>query len=95
MFKVKIYGAGSIGNHYAYAFRKRSWHVKIFDNDKKALLRMKNDIYPSRYGKWDPKIELIKKDDNDYYDLVVIGTPPDTHLKIANKVLTRQQNMSY
>jgi predicted dehydrogenase len=87
MTKVKIYGAGSIGNHYAYAFRKRSWDVKIFDTDDKALTRMKKEIYPNRYGKWDPKIKLINKDDNSFYDLIIIGTPPDTHLKIANKIL--------
>ena len=87
MFSVKIYGAGSIGNHYAYAFRKRFWNVKVFDTDDKALMRMKNLLYPSRYGKWDPKIELLKKDDDYYYDLILIGTPPDTHLKIANKIL--------
>jgi predicted dehydrogenase len=87
MFSVKIYGAGSIGNHYAYAFRKKSWAVKVFDTDHKALIRMKNLIYPSRYGKWDSKINLMNKDDNEYYDLIVIGTPPDTHLKIANKIL--------
>ena len=89
MFKVKIYGAGSIGNHYSYAFRKRSWKVKVYDIDKKALQRMKKNIYPSRYGKWDDKIELTNKNDNEYYDLIVIGTPPDTHLKLANKILER------
>lgn len=87
MFSVKIYGAGSIGNHYAYAFRKKSWNIKVFDTDPKALLRMKNLLYPNRYGKWDPKIQLMNQDDNKYYDLIIIGTPPDTHLQIANKVL--------
>ena len=87
MFSVKIYGAGSIGNHYAYAFRKKSWHIKVFDTDIEALKRMKNQLYPSRYGQWDPAIKLMKQDDNEYYDLIIIGTPPDTHLKIANKIL--------
>ncbi len=89
MFSVKIYGAGSIGNHYAYALRRRSWKVKIFDTDQKALIRMKKKIYPNRYGKWDKNINLTNKDDQNYYDLIIIGTPPDTHLKIANKVLEK------
>jgi len=87
MFSVKIYGAGSIGNHYAFAFRKKNWNVKVFDTDKKALLRMKYKIYPNRYGKWDTKINLIEKDDKEIYDLIIIGTPPETHLKIANNIL--------
>ena len=87
MFNIKIYGAGSIGNHYAYAFRKRSWNVKVFDTDRVALVRMKELLYPNRYGKWDSKITLTNKDDDKYYDLILIGTPPDTHLKIANKIL--------
>lgn len=87
MFNVKIYGAGSIGNHFAFAFRKRKWNVTVFDVDKKALLRMKKNIYPSRYRKWDSKINLLNKDDKLHYDLILIGTPPDTHLKIANKIL--------
>ena len=65
MFNVKIYGAGSVGNHYAYAFRRRSWNVKVFDTDHKALIRMKEMLYPNRYGKWDSKISLTNKDDND------------------------------
>ena len=89
MFSVKIYGAGSIGNHYAYAFRKRYWDVTVFDTDPSALKRMKTLLYPSRYGKWDKKIKLMFKDDNKYYDLIFVGTPPDTHLNIANKILKK------
>ena len=88
-FSVKIYGAGSIGNHYAYALRRRSWKVRVFDTDQQALIRMKKKIYPNRYGEWDKNIDLINKDDENYYDLIIIGTPPDTHLKIANKVLAK------
>ena len=61
--------------------------VKIFDTDPKALARMKNQLYPGRYGRWDPKIKLMSEDDNKYYDLIIIGTPPETHLKIATKSL--------
>jgi predicted dehydrogenase len=81
--KVKIYGAGSIGNHYAYACRKKNWDVTIFDKDVKALERTKKKIYVSRYGRWDSKIKLLDKDNNNYYDIIIIGTPPDSHLSIA------------
>ena len=53
MKKVKIYGAGSIGNHLSRAFRTIGYEVFVCDTDKAALERMKNEIYPSRYGAWD------------------------------------------
>ena len=86
---VKIYGAGSIGNHYAKACRNKRWNVTIFDKDPKALIRTRNFIYPNRYKKWDKKIRLISKDENLFYDLIIIGTPPDSHLNIANKILDK------
>ena len=83
--KVKIFGAGSIGNHLAHASRKLSWEVDVFDIDKQALDRMKEEIYPSRYGKWDESINLLKdKIPNKDYDLILVGTPPDTHIKVAS-----------
>ena len=89
MFKVKVYGAGSIGNHLTYACRNKGWDVTICDNDDKALERTKNDIYPARYGAWDDSIKLIntKVLDNGKYDLVIIGTPPETHASIALDLL--------
>ena len=56
--KAKIIGAGSVGNHLANACRRRGWMVTLSDIDNNALLRSKNLIYPSRYGKWDPEIVL-------------------------------------
>ena len=44
--KVKIYGAGSIGNHLANASRQMGWSVDICDVDRSALKRTKNEIYP-------------------------------------------------
>ena len=82
---VKIYGAGSIGNHYANAYIRKGWNVSIYDTDKKALIRTKKIIYPSRYGKWNNKIKLLTKDDNKFYDLIVVGTPPSSHYNIAKK----------
>ena len=84
--KVKIYGAGSIGNHYANSYINNGCAVTIYDIDIKALQRTKNFIYPNRYGKWNKKIKLINKDDENFYDIIIIGTPPDSHLKIAKKI---------
>jgi len=83
--KVKIYGAGSIGNHLAQASRRMGWSVDICDIDPKALERTKNDIYPSRYGEWDDNIGLYNCNDMPIgiYDFVIIGTPPDSHMSLA------------
>ena len=91
MYKVKIFGAGSIGNHLAYACRNKDWKVTICDIDNEALERTKNEIYPSRYNSWDDSISLINAtiEDNDIYDLIIIGTPPNTHLSIALEVINK------
>ena len=89
MFKVKIIGAGSIGNHLAHASRSKGWAVTLADMDQAALQRARDSIYPSRYGKWDDAIVL--KDSAaamaEPADIVFIGTPPDSHIKLANDVL--------
>lgn len=91
MANVLIFGAGSIGNHLAYACRTRGWDVTITDTDPEALNRTKNDIYPSRYKAWDDGIKLVTPDriGPDRADLVIIGTPPDTHIKLALDVLKK------
>lgn len=83
--KVKIYGAGSIGNHLANASRKMGWDVVICDVDEAALKRTQFEIYPSRYGKWDDAIKLCKNEDapKGGFDLIVIGTPPHVHIPLA------------
>ncbi len=60
MLSVKIFGAGSIGNHLAHACRGRGFRVMICDLDPAALERTKNDIYPTRYGSWEPALELAR-----------------------------------
>jgi len=55
--KVKIIGAGSIGNHLAQACRRIGWEVTVVDKDQAAIERMKNEIYPKRYGSWDENIK--------------------------------------
>lgn len=83
--KVKIIGAGSIGNHLAHASMCLNWKVDLCDIDNEALLRTKNEIYPSRYKKWNEKIRLFQSKDcpKVNYDLIFIGTPPDSHIKLA------------
>jgi predicted dehydrogenase len=89
MYTVKIYGAGSIGNHLANAFRHREFDVILTDIDNRALERAKNEIYPSRYGSWDLNIqlELSKNVISLKTDIVFIGTPPEFHIEIALKEL--------
>ena len=70
----------SIGNHLSYALRKFDYEVEVIDIDKNALSRMRDDIYPSRYGKWDSNIKLFEEPSQDYVDLEIIGTPPDLSL---------------
>ena len=43
---------------------------------------MKNQIYPSRYQKWDESIDLLLEPSKSFVDLEVIGTPPDKHAEI-------------
>ena len=80
--KARVFGAGSIGNHITHALKNIDYKVEVVDIDNSALSRMKNEIYPSRYGKWDDSISLMKNPSNDFVDLEVIGTPPDSHSKI-------------
>lgn len=89
--RVKIFGAGSIGNHLAHACRGMDWQVTICDLDSSALERTRTDIYPSRYGSWDDGISLAEVGSvaNDPFDVVIVGTPPDTHMAIALDQLER------
>lgn len=83
--KVKIHGAGSIGNHLSNASRSLGWSVDLVDTDPKALERTRTQIYPSRYGGFDPAIRLFESTDapRGGYDLIFIGTPPDVHMPLA------------
>jgi predicted dehydrogenase len=87
--RAKIVGAGSIGNHLARALRSHDVAVDLVDADPDALARARDDIYPARYGAWDPSIGLHLADDapRGGYDLIVIGTPPDSHLPLAMAAL--------
>lgn len=93
--QVKIYGAGSIGNHLAHACRSLDWNVVICDTDESALKRTREQIYPGRYGAWDPEIELTSPDklNGRYFDSVIIGTPPDTHVDLAIRELDSRRDL--
>ena len=90
MYNVKIIGAGSIGNHLAHASRTLGWHVTLCDVDQAALDRTQFQIYPTRYGAWDEAITLTLAADapRGGFDLIIIGTPPDSHLPLALEALT-------
>ena len=91
MHKVRIIGAGSIGNHLANAFVNNDFYVEITDKDPKALYRTKNEIYPTRYGSWDDRIVIVQNSETGFYetDVLVIGTPPNTHIEIVLQQLKR------
>ena len=86
---MKIFGAGSIGNHLANASRAMGWQVDICDLDAAALERTRSEIYPARYGSWDEGIRLFKAEEapEGEYDLIFIGTPPDSHMALALKAV--------
>lgn len=90
--KVKIIGAGSIGNHLSKASRSAGWEVTVVDKDPEALRRMKEEIYPKRYEAWDEAIKLFSSDEapKGGYDVIFVGTPPDIHLPIATQVLKEE-----
>src|SRR5690606_29875532 len=90
--RVKIIGAGSIGNHLAYGCRRQGWEVVRCDSDSEALQRTRDEIYPGRYGHWDEAIYLAHPEETtrEEFDVVIIGTPPDTHIGIALDVLKQR-----
>ena len=90
---IKIIGAGSAGNHICFAFRKIGAKVTLTDASNESLLRTKNIIYKKRYGKWDNSIKLLKeKNDFSKYDLIIISTPPSTHINLLNKNINNSNN---
>lgn len=63
--------------------------VTICDIDRSALERARDVIYPNRYGVWDDAITLATPDElsGEAFDIVIVGTPPATHLKVATAEL--------
>lgn len=90
--KSRIFGAGSIGNHLAHALRNVGSHVEVIDIDPNALSRMRDQIYPTRYGSWDTSINLLEHPSGDVVDLEIIGTPPDTHASLILQRVREQKS---
>lgn len=90
MTRVKVIGAGSIGNHLANAARTLGWSVDMVDTDAAALERTKTEIYPARYNEWDDAIRLFTPDHApaESYDFAFIGTPPDSHMSVTMDALS-------
>lgn len=90
--KVKVIGAGSVGNHIAHACRFLNFKITVTDIDPVALERMKTTLYPSRYGKWDDAIEIQSPEHPNFqnWDMIAIGTPPDSHIEVALSVLKNE-----
>ena len=95
MTNILIFGAGSIGNHFANASIKLGYNVYVTDISSYALTRMKKEVYPRRYGKWNDKIKLVKyksifnNTELPIFDLIIIGTPPKTHYKLLTKIIKK------
>jgi predicted dehydrogenase len=87
--KIKVIGAGSIGNHLSNASRALGWAVDLVDIDAAALERTRTSIYPSRYGKWDDAIGLYTAEQAPHgkYDMIFIGTPPSSHMNLARSAV--------
>lgn len=94
---VKVIGAGSIGNHLTQAARRMGWNVTVVDADPKALERMKEDIYPTRYGSWDNAIMqyIVGEEPKGGYDIIMIGTPPHVRTKVALLALTEDPRVLF
>ena len=90
--RVKVIGAGSIGNHLAHASRRLGCEVVVCDISQAALDRMQREVYPSRYGKWDDaiKLHLLADAPKGGFDLICIGTPPDSHVPLAQQALAER-----
>lgn len=92
MKRIKVVGAGSIGNHLSHAARKLGWSVDLVDVDAAALERTRKEIYPARYGHWDDAIGVYQSADapTGGYDLICIGTPPDSHIALARAAVAER-----
>ena len=84
---VKIIGSGSAGNHIAYALQKFVKKITLTDLSKNALNRSKYKIYIPRYRTWSKKInqQIEGRDEDTYYDAIIISAPPNTHLPLLKK----------
>ena len=84
--KILIFGSGSIGTHHTNAAISLNCEVYITDKKSSQLINMRDNIYPSRYGKWNNKIKCIPYKLvfklKHKFDIIIIGVPPSSHLKL-------------
>lgn len=90
--RLKVFGAGSIGNHLSHAARSLGWSVDLCDIDHSALERTRTAIYPARYKQWDEAIRLFESSEapRGGYDLICVGTPPDSHIGLARAAVAER-----
>ena len=90
---VKIIGSGSAGNHIAYALQKFVKKITLTDLSKNALNRSKYKIYIPRYRTWSKKInqQIEGRDEDTYYDAIIISAPPNTHLPLLKKNINKSK----
>lgn len=57
----------------------------MVDLDPQALRRMREEIYPARYGAWDSAIRLFVSGEEPKggFDIICIGTPPNVRMPLA------------
>ena len=73
------------------------WDVVVVDCDPEVLCRIKTELYPSRYGRWDDRIELCVSagEPRGGFDIICIGTPPDVRKELALKALEESLAILY
>ena len=96
MSKILIFGCGSIGAHMANASIKLGHRVYITDINTKKMEYFRNFFFISRYKYFSPNIYLINHNEvfslKEKFDLVIIGTPPSTHINILQNII---KNINY
>lgn len=83
---ILVFGAGSIGAHHIYAARKINCNVEFTDINPLQVDYLKKKLYPSRYKKWDDKVQYVSYKKifslKKKFDLIVLGVPPEHHIKL-------------
>jgi hypothetical protein len=90
MNKILIFGCGSIGAHMTNAALNLGFSVYITDIKKKKIDYFKNNFFFSRYGYFSKKIIPIEISSaikiKEKFEIIIIGTPPDTHIKLLKQI---------
>lgn len=86
--KMKIIGGGSIGCHFTYAATRMGWSVDLVEIDAEARKRFP-ELHEKRYGPVGDDVQLYASGEElkGDYDVILVGTPPDSHFEIAKREL--------